>query len=123
MLLTLYSEDGRNRLTRSKVEHLNAEIRNLCTPELPVLPLIISGEANFSVGADLNEIARLTGPEALEFAKAGQLLMDAVASYPATVVAAIDGYCMGGGSIWHWPATCASRRSMPSSDIAARHLG
>jgi enoyl-CoA hydratase len=93
----LYSEDGRNRLSRAKVELLTAEIRNLCTPRLPVLPLIISGEKNFSVGADLNEIAQLTGPEALEFSKTGQQLMQAVSSYPATVIAAINGYCMGGG--------------------------
>jgi enoyl-CoA hydratase/carnithine racemase len=63
-------------------------------------PLIIAGNRQFfSVGADLNEIATLTlrGPEACEFAAMGQSLMSAIASYPAPVIAAIEGHCMGGG--------------------------
>lgn len=61
-------------------------------------PLIIAGNRHFfSVGADLNEIAALTGLEACEFSAMGQALMNAISSYPATVVAAIEGHCMGGG--------------------------
>src|SRR5205814_8925303 len=46
---------------------------------------------------ELNEIAVLGAPDALEFAKAGQRLMHAVATFPATTFAAIEGCCMGGG--------------------------
>ena len=60
-------------------------------------PLVIYGVPIFSVGADLNEVAELNGPEALQFAKMGQELMSAIAGYPAVVYAAIQGYCMGGG--------------------------
>ena len=59
--------------------------------------LIITGnEKFFSAGADLNEISRLTGPEALEFSHAGQSLMLALERFPVPVIAAIRGYCMGG---------------------------
>jgi enoyl-CoA hydratase/carnithine racemase len=59
---------------------------------------VIAGNAHFfSAGADLNEIAALTGPEGLQFARMGQALMDAVAGFPAPTIAAIHGYCMGGG--------------------------
>ena len=51
----------------------------------------------FSAGADLNEIAALTGPEAFRFAQMGQRLMNAVANFPAPTIAAVHGYCMGGG--------------------------
>jgi enoyl-CoA hydratase len=51
----------------------------------------------FSAGADLNEIAALTGPQAIRFAHTGQWLMNAVATFPAPTIAAIHGYCMGGG--------------------------
>lgn len=95
--LTLVSEDGMNRLTRQRVIALDAEIRNKASGDAPVLPLIISGERNFSAGADLNEIRYLSGPEALEFAHLGQSLMSAIESYPAPVIAAIEGHCMGGG--------------------------
>ena len=96
-LLTLVSSDGMNRLTRKTVVALTAAIRNLLSREAPILPLVISGEGNFSAGADLNEIAALTAPEAYEFSKMGQELMNTVVSYPAPVIAAIEGHCMGGG--------------------------
>lgn len=61
-------------------------------------PLIIAGNPNvFSVGADLNEITRLSGPEACEFSKTGQTLMNEIDRFPAPVYAAIEGQCMGGG--------------------------
>ena len=61
-------------------------------------PLVIAGNQHFfSVGADLNEIAALTGPEAYEFSGMGQALMNAIATFPAPVIAAIEGHCMGGG--------------------------
>jgi enoyl-CoA hydratase/carnithine racemase len=94
-LLRLISPDGTNRLTRACVLALTTvldELRNHATP------LVIAGNANFfSVGADLNEIAALTGPEAYNFSAMGQILMDSIASYPAPVTAAIEGHCMGGG--------------------------
>jgi enoyl-CoA hydratase/carnithine racemase len=95
--LTLVSQDGMNRLTRQRVIALDEEIRNMASGDAPVVPLIISGERNFSAGADLNEIRHLSGPEALEFARLGQSLMQAIANYPAPVIAAIEGHCMGGG--------------------------
>jgi enoyl-CoA hydratase/carnithine racemase len=61
-------------------------------------PLIIRGNARFfSVGADLTEIAALTGAEGYEFARAGQELMAAIEGFPAPVYAAVEGHCMGGG--------------------------
>ena len=95
--LTLVSEDGMNRLTRRRVVALDEEIRNIASGDAPILPLIISGKRNFSAGADLNEIRHLSGPEALEFARLGQSLMQAIENYPARVIAAIEGHCMGGG--------------------------
>jgi enoyl-CoA hydratase/carnithine racemase len=60
--------------------------------------LVITGnEKFFSAGADLNEISRLTGPDAFEFSRAGQALMLAVDQFPVLVIAVIRGYCMGGG--------------------------
>jgi enoyl-CoA hydratase len=61
--------------------------------------LIIAGNSQFfSVGADLNEINALTGPEAYEFSALGQRLMHTIEIYPAPVIASIEGHCMGGES-------------------------
>jgi enoyl-CoA hydratase len=94
VVLTLASSDGMNRLTRGKVAALCVVIQNLVAESAP---LIITGEHNFSVGADLNEIRSLTGPAALEFSLLGQSLMNSIAEFPTPVIAAISGHCMGGG--------------------------
>jgi enoyl-CoA hydratase/carnithine racemase len=102
-ILRLISPDGTNRLTRAcvlaltaAVNHLNDELKDKMKKEPG--PLIIAGNRQFfSVGADLNEIAALSGPEAYEFSVMGQTLMNAIAGHPAPVIAAVEGHCMGGG--------------------------
>ncbi|MCU1285523.1 MAG: Enoyl-CoA hydratase/isomerase [Acidobacteriales bacterium] len=94
---TLVSPDFTNRLSRACVAELTREIERLAVATEP-LSLILTGNSKFfSTGADLNEISQLSGPEAYEFALLGQRLMNAVDNYPAPVIAAINGYCMGGG--------------------------
>ena len=96
-VLRLRSNDNTNRLTLETIHTLTREIAALAQTDQPV-PLVITGNAHFfSAGADLREIAPLTGPAALKFAKAGQRLMHTVANFPAPTFAAIEGYCMGGG--------------------------
>jgi enoyl-CoA hydratase/carnithine racemase len=94
-ILQLCSADGTNRLTCACVLELTAAIRELARE---ARPLIITGNDKFfSAGADLREISALTGPEALEFSRTGQELMNLIAGFPSPVPAAIHGYCMGGG--------------------------
>ncbi len=96
VVLRLVSDDGTNRLTRSRVEALTSAVEELAAH--PPARLVIAGNARFfSAGADLNEIAALNGAEAFRFAQMGQRLMSAIASFPAPTIAAIQGYCMGGG--------------------------
>jgi enoyl-CoA hydratase/carnithine racemase len=94
-VLRLQSADATNRLARSCVLAVTEAVRELArNPK----PLIITGNTHFfSAGADLAEIAALTGPSAYEFSKLGQGLMNAIERFPAPVYAAIHGYCMGGG--------------------------
>lgn len=96
VVLRLISEDGTNRLTCARVRALTAAVEELAE-QLPSR-LVITGNARFfSAGADLNEIAALTGPEAFRFAEMGQRLMNAVVHFPCPTIAAVHGYCMGGG--------------------------
>jgi len=96
VVLRLVSADGTNRLTCARVQALTAAIEELAA-QAPSR-LVITGNSHlFSAGADLNQIAALSGPEALQFAQMGQRLMNAVAGFPSPAVAAIHGYCMGGG--------------------------
>lgn len=95
--IRMESPDGMNRLRLAKIRSMAKRIEALATDDQR-MPLIITGNAQFfSAGADLNEIAQLSGASAYEFALAGQRLMNAIEGYPSTVIAAISGYCMGGG--------------------------
>jgi enoyl-CoA hydratase len=94
-ILRLCSEDGMNRLTHRCMLSLIDAVEKLAGESLP---LVITGNKRFfSAGADLAEISALDGPAAYEFSRMGQRLMAAVEYFPAPVVAAIEGYCMGGG--------------------------
>jgi enoyl-CoA hydratase len=96
VVLRLVSSDGTNRLTRARVRALTTAVEDLAIN--PPARLVIAGNAHFfSAGADFNQIAALTGAEAFRFAHMGQRLMKAVANFPAPTVAAVYGYCMGGG--------------------------
>lgn len=96
VVLRLVSGDGTNRLTRARVLALTKEIASLALQ--PPHKLVITGhERFFSAGADLNEIAALDRADVMAFARMGQALMSAVANFPGLTIAAVEGYCMGGG--------------------------
>src|SRR6476659_9401623 len=60
--------------------------------------IIFTGSgAAFASGADLREIGNLTPSNVREFAERGQSLMKRIEDLPITTVAAINGYCFGGG--------------------------
>ena len=99
-VLRLVSSDGTNKLSLARVNALYEAVRGLRSEADTgqVRALMITGnEKFFSAGADLNEILRLNGLRAYEFSKAGQRLTLAVDRFPVPVIAALEGYCMGGG--------------------------
>ncbi len=92
----MVSDDGTNRLSIARVRAMTAAVAELVNANPS--RLIITGNTHFfSAGADLHEIATITGAGAIKFARMGQALMNAVANFPAPTIAAVHGYCMGGG--------------------------
>ena len=90
-----YSEKFRPHLPHSCMPAPTETVREV---QAEIQPLIIAENSNFfSVGADLNEISRLSGPEAYEFSKMGQTLMNEIEHFPTPVYAVVSGHCMGGG--------------------------
>jgi enoyl-CoA hydratase/carnithine racemase len=100
VVLQLLSSDGTNKLRMARIIALHRVVDELkieAESGRMIKALIITGNNKFfSAGADLNEIAQLSGPEAFEFSRRGQALMLAIDQFPALVIAAIRGYCMGG---------------------------
>jgi enoyl-CoA hydratase/carnithine racemase len=120
-ILRLISSDGTNRLTRARVSALSTAVDEMKDAlENQPLSLIIAGNRKFfSVGADLNEIALLTGSQAYEFSAVGQKLMNTIAGYPVPVIAAIEGHCMGGGL----DLALACHQRIASPDAVFGHRG
>jgi len=64
------------------------------------------------------EVSALTAVEALRFAALGQSVMNMIENCPKPVVAAIRGYCMGGG--FDLALACHSRIATPDAIFAHR---
>jgi len=56
-----------------------------------------AGDKAFVAGADINELARLSPADAQEYALRGQHVLDLIERMGKPVVAAVNGYALGGG--------------------------
>jgi len=92
-LVTLDRPERRNALTRQALDELADAID---AASAPVLCLDGAGSA-FCAGADLDTVDTLDADGAREFARRGQAVADALATYDGATVAAIDGAARGGG--------------------------
>jgi enoyl-CoA hydratase len=96
VVLRLNRPAGLNRLTREMLARLETLVAEL--QAAPPRALIVTGAGGiFSAGADLGEVGALDPLAALEFARRGQRLLAALGACAGVTIAAIDGYCFGGG--------------------------
>jgi len=87
----------RNTLSTETLTALDATLDRLKTSR-SLRAVIFTGTADaFASGADISELARLDPSQALEFSRRGQQLTGAIANLPQMTIAAINGFCMGGG--------------------------
>lgn len=78
--------------------------------------LVFTGSEDvFASGADLREIARVDGSNAVEFAERGQSLMSLIASPRTYTIAAVNGYCYGGAL--DLALACDSRIASPNAEF------
>lgn len=73
------------------------EIRDAISGSGDRVILLHGANRAFSAGADINGFLKLDNNTAGVFAKEGHDIMNFINSYPRPVVAAIHGYCLGGG--------------------------
>ncbi|HWG39368.1 MAG TPA: enoyl-CoA hydratase/isomerase family protein [Candidatus Acidoferrales bacterium] len=99
-VMRLVSPYGTNKLGTACIFALHRSVRQLATEAESgqIKGLIVTGNDKFfSAGADLKEISELAAAPAFEFSRTGQALMQAIDQFPVPMIAAIRGYCMGGG--------------------------
>ncbi len=79
--------------------------------------IVFTGSGDtFASGANLNEISSINGSNAREFALRGQGLMQLIYNSKKMTVAAINGYCMGGGL--DLALSCKKRVAAPNAVFA-----
>lgn len=87
----------RNPLSLSTLEELDNAVSAL-TQRREIGAIIFTGAGDvFASGANIRELSSLTHESARAFAKLGQHLFQKIADAQAVTIAAINGYCMGGG--------------------------
>jgi enoyl-CoA hydratase len=97
LILQLESDDGYPRLERRVLAAIEREMLRL-DEDATLRGCVIAGtERAFAAGAEIAELAELGRAEGFEFARRGQAVMSAVARSRKRVVAAVRGFCFGGG--------------------------
>jgi enoyl-CoA hydratase len=87
----------RNPLSVATLEELIRLVSALST-RTDISALIFTGTGDaFAAGANIRELGALTPETAGEYARRGQRLMQRIADAPQLTIAAVNGYCMGGG--------------------------
>jgi enoyl-CoA hydratase/carnithine racemase len=94
--LTVDRPDRLNALNAATLEAI-PEALAAAREEARALVVTGAGEDAFVAGADIGHMADLSTPEAYDYCQLGHAVMDAVESFPAPVVAAVNGYAFGGG--------------------------
>lgn len=89
---------ARNPLSANTLDELERALDALAARAVGLRAIIFTGAGGaFASGANIRELAALDASEAREFARRGQRVMAKVANAAPLTVAAVDGYCMGGG--------------------------
>ena len=87
-----------NALNIATLDELAAVMRQLQRDDTVRCVIVTgAGEKSFIAGADINELAALTPTAGREHARAGQAVFDLVEQLGKPVIAAINGYALGGG--------------------------
>lgn len=87
----------KNQLSIATLAELDTAV-NALTERVDVSAIIFTGTADvFASGANIRELRELTMETAREFAARGQRLFQKITDAPQLTIAAINGYCMGGG--------------------------
>jgi len=97
--ITIYREKHLNALNKKTILELN-DLLCRCenNPSIRVVVLTGSGKKAFVAGADIKEFSNYTRKQGQELAQFGHdLLFNKIANYSKPVIAAVNGFALGGG--------------------------
>ena len=86
-----------NALNSTVLKEIDDFVSHLDTAVTRVLIITGDGEKAFVAGADISEMAHLYEKEGYEFSKLGAIAFRKIETLPIPVIAAVNGFCLGGG--------------------------
>ena len=90
--------DALNAMNKVVVAELKASIEECGqNDDVGVVVITGAGEKAFVAGADIKSMQKMSGREALEFSREGQEMTMVIENSPKPVIAAINGFALGGG--------------------------
>ena len=95
--ITINREKALNALNSQVLDELNATLDAVDLNEVRCLILTGAGEKSFVAGADIGEMSTLTKAEGEAFGKKGNDVFRKLETFPIPVIAAINGFALGGG--------------------------
>ncbi|MBQ6234566.1 MAG: enoyl-CoA hydratase/isomerase family protein [Clostridia bacterium] len=97
-IATINRPKALNALNSEVLNDLNTLVDAVnADPEIRVLIITGSGEKAFVAGADIGEMSKLTKAEGEAFGKKGNDVFRKLETLPIPVIAAVNGYALGGG--------------------------
>ncbi|MEO1482455.1 MAG: enoyl-CoA hydratase-related protein [Myxococcota bacterium] len=97
VLLTIDRPKALNALNDQVLAELSSELRRIASSALRVVILTGGGTKAFVAGGDIVQMNKMDPAAALAYAGRGHALMDQIESMPQPVIAAVNGYALGGG--------------------------
>ncbi len=96
--VTVNRPEVRNALNVVVIRELTEAFEGLAASEdVGVIIVTGAGDRAFVAGADIKEMVRLSALEMVAFSESGRRLGDAIEACPKPVIAAINGFALGGG--------------------------
>ena len=97
-IITINRPDKLNALNRDVFKELDAAIDEVYrNPEIRSVIITGAGTKAFVAGADIKEFTTLKQEDSIRLAKRGQAVFDKIENCPKPVVAAVNGFALGGG--------------------------
>jgi enoyl-CoA hydratase len=97
-LLTVHRPEVLNALNSATIAEIDDAFRDLREDDgIRAVVVTGAGEKAFVAGADINELSTLSPEAGREYTARGQAVFDAIEHLGKPVIAAINGYALGGG--------------------------
>ena len=96
-ILTINRPKALNALNSKVLDEIDQTLRNINLNKIKALIITGEGEKSFVAGADIGEMSKLSKKEGEAFGKKGNDIFRKIETFPIPVIAAINGFALGGG--------------------------